>query len=274
MDAEDLVRRYVRETLLEYSDSSCRYESSVIKSLKMAGVAGRMKRAACSDSSRPDADIKIDDQLYYVEVKSSPRAQMGGGSLGYSVTDKKFYPVGQNRDLSAMIAELLNNVNDTSLHKGLKTLTKHLSTSAGKPITEIPMSGFTPQAWEEARDYGLLQAINRTFESDMSVIARHYSQKNTHYIQIGGRGFFSLGQNPAGLPIPMLEGRVQLEVRLAKAGDEGRSRSKAGLRVQARLLTQNMSPYSLDDPADVEKLISDRSATSQKPVRRRSTRTG
>lgn len=272
MDTEDLVRRYVRETLLEYSDSSCRYESSIIKSLKMAGAAGRIKRAACNDANRPDADIKIDDQVYYVEVKSSPRAQMGGGSVGYSVTDKKFYPVGKNRDLSAMIAELLNSVNDTSLHKGLKTLTAHLSRSAGKPITEIPMSGFTPEAWEEAREYGLLQAINRTFESDMSVIARHYAQKNTHYIQINNRGFFSLGENPAGLPIPQLAGRVQLEVRLAKAGDEGRSRSKAGLRVQARLLTQNTSPYSLDDPTDVERLINDRGAASKKSGKRRPTR--
>src|ERR1044072_7483630 len=245
----------LRQLIREYSDA-CRYESTIIKSLKVAHAAGHMKKAACNDANSPDADITVNGEVFYVEVKSNGRAQMGGGSVGYSAKDRKFFATGANRDLSKMIADILNSMNDTSLHKGLKTLMAHLSRSSERAITEIPMSGFSAQAWEDARDFGLLQAINRTFESDMSVIASHYARKDTFYIQIGGAGFFRLSEpNPANLPVPVLAGRVQLEVRVAKSGDTGNV-SKAGMRVQARLLSKGTSPYTLDDPSSVEEMLS------------------
>lgn len=244
----------LRELIHEYVDNACRYESNIIKTLRSAGIAGHMKRAACSDATRPDADIKINGDYFYVEIKSNSHAQMGGGSVGYSLGDKQFYPVGHNRELSETISTLLNETKDTSLHKGLKTLMQYLSKTSEHPITEIPMSGFSAQTWEDARDFGLLQAINRTFESNIDVIAQHYAKKNTFYIQIGGSGFFKLSDHdPANLRVPVLKGRVQLEVRLAKSGDTGNV-SKAGMRVQARLLAQNKSPYSLDDQESVERL--------------------
>lgn len=117
------------------------------------------------------------------------------------------------------------------------------------------MSGFSAEAWEDARNFGLLQAINRTFKSDISVIAQHYARKDTHYIQIGGAGFFRLSdENPANLPVPSVQGSVQLELRIAKSGDSGNV-SKAGLRVQARCQTTNTSPYTLDDPESVKRML-------------------
>lgn len=257
MADDQLLREFFRHALLEYSDNACRYEGAIIKSLRTAGAVGHIRRAACSDASRPDADMKIDGETYYVEVKSNKRAQMGGGSVGYSLKDHRFFPTGASRDFSQMIVDVLNGNNDTSLHKGLKTLLQHLSRSAGHPLVNVPVSGFSAQAWEDARGYGLLQAINRTFESDMSVIADHYAHKDTFYVQIGGAGFFRLSEaNPADLPVPVLQGRVQVEVRLAKSGDMGGT-SKAGMRAQARLLTSNSSPYSLDDPESVKRLVKD-----------------
>ena len=251
----DLLREYVREVLLE-DGGGCRYEAAVIRSLKLARAAGHIKRAACHDANRPDADIRVNDEIFYIEIKSNSRAQMGGGSVGYEFKAKQFYATGVSREFSQMIADILNNVNDSSLHRGLRTLMMTLQRSSNRKMTDIPISGFTPEAWEEAVKWGLLQAINRTFESDVSVIANHYARKNTHYIQIGGAGFFSLGDaNPAQLPVPPLEGRVQLELRLAKSGDTGRTTSKAGFRAQARLLTTSQSPYSLDDPDSVRALI-------------------
>lgn len=250
-----MLREFI-STLLEYTDA-CRYESSIIKSLKAAGVQGYMKRAACDDSSRPDADIRVNGEVYYIEVKSHDKAQMGGGSIGYSLRDKKFYPVGQNRDLSGMIVDVLNDMNDTSLQKGLSTLLKHLSQANEKRFVDVPVSGFSPESWDEIRDFGLLQAINRTFESDISVIAQHYARKQTYYIQIGGAGFFRLGEeNPANLPVPVLNGRVKLELRLAKAGERaGVSTAAAGLRVQARLYARNSSPYTLEDPDSIKQMM-------------------
>jgi hypothetical protein len=251
----NLLREYVNELLLEFD--ACGYERSVIKALRVAGVQGHMKRAACNDANRPDADIRIGNSVFYVEVKANSHAQMGGGSVGYSLKDKRFYPVGQNRDLSTMIVDLLNQIHDTSLQKALNTLLKHLSRHAGRQFTEVPVSGFTIDSWNEVKDFGLLQAINRTFESSIDVITQHYARKDTFYVQIGGAGFFRLGEaNPANLPIPVLDGRVKLELRLAKAGDvEGATTSKAGMRVQARLYAKNTSPYTLDDPESVKKML-------------------
>jgi len=108
--------------------------------------------------------------------------------------------------------------------------------------------------FEAAGKSGMLLAINRTFESDVRTIAQHYARKNTFYIQIGGAGLFRLGEaNPANLPVPVLTGKVQLEVRLAKAG-----KPTAGMRVQARLMTGAMSPFTLDDPESVRQMLTQR----------------
>lgn len=246
----DLLREYIKQILTEDAQA-CKYETTVIKSLKLAGAQGYMKRAACNDPNRPDADIKVDGEVFYVEVKANSKAQMGGGSVGYSLKDKSFYPTGENRGLSQMIVHVLNDMNDSSLHKGLSILMNYLSKMSGRKFTEVPMNGFDDDAWVEAVNSGMLLPINRTFSSDISVITNHYARKNTHYIQIGGAGFFRLGdQNPANLDVPVIDGRVQLEVRLAKAG-----KPSAGLRVQARLLTNVSSPYTLDDPASVKKML-------------------
>lgn len=254
----DLLREYLRLIVEDAASAACRYEGTVIKSLKSVGVAGYMKRAACSDATRPDADIKIDDEVYYVEVKASSLAQMGGGSIGYSVDDKRFFPVGKNRELSETLSDLLNDINDSSLHKGLNSLLTFLSKKTRKKFDKVPVSGFNTDAWYTAVEHGMLLNINRTLEGNVSTIANHYAQKKTYYIQIAGAGLFKLSENnPAGLPVPTLNGKVKLELRLAKSGDMGRSStgSAAGLRVQARLYTKNKSPYTLDDPESIKKML-------------------
>lgn len=255
-----LLREFIRDILLEKGDA-CRYESSVIKSLKAAGIAGHIRRAACSDAHRPDADMKIDGEVFYVEVKSSYLAQMGGGSIGYSVADKQFYPTGRDRELSETLSGLLNDINDSSLHKGLDSLLSFLGKKSKKEFDHVPVNGFDTDAWTLAVKRNMLIPINRTLEGNISTIAKHYAHKNTHYIQIGGSGFFRLSEaNPANLPIPVLDAKVKLELRLAKSGDIGRSGSgsAAGLRVQARLSARNSSPYSLDDPESIERMLNDR----------------
>lgn len=260
----------LRQLIREYSEAACRYEAAVIKSLKLSGVAGRMRRAACSDSDRPDADMRVGNEIYNVEIKASPRARMGGGSVGYSLEDGLFRPVGKNIELSESIATILNELDDDSLHSGLKSFISHLSKRSKKRFTDIPISGFDPAAWDEARDLGMLRPINRTFEGNIDVISNHYAMKNTHYIQIGGAGFFHLGNNPANLPIPKLEGRVQLEVALSKAGAKsGRSFAYAGMRIWARLLAGNKSPYTLDDPNSIKEMLATRDVAAEPTTKSR-----
>lgn len=249
---ESLLRETIRAILEQYTlverVAPQAYERIVIRALKQAGAVGRIKRATTHDAWRPDADIRIGDAFHYVEVKANSHAQMGGGSVSYE--DGVFEAAGLNIEMSQAIADLLNDLNDSSLRKGIANLMRFLSTK-DHPITRIPMSGFNETRWAVAESRGMLVPINRTFESNVAVIAQHYARKNTFYIQIGGAGLFRLGEaNPAGLPVPVLEGKVQLEVRLGKAG-----KPTAGMRVQARLLARNTSPYTLDDPESIKKML-------------------
>lgn len=260
----DLLRETIRAILsnhqLEEQVSPQDYERVVIRALKKAGAAGRIKRATTHDAWRPDADIRIGDEFHYVEVKANGRAQMGGGSVSYR--DGGFQAAGLNFEMSQDIADLLNDLNDSSLRNGIERLLTFLS-SRSRQFTGVPISGFDDAKWERAIARGMLLPINRTFESSVDAIAQHYARKSTYYIQIGGAGLFRLGDaNPANLPVPKLEGKVQLEVRLARAG----GKPTAGLRVQARLLARNASPYTLDDPESVAQLVA---ATRQPPRRGR-----
>ncbi len=249
------MREAIRAVIEQYAlverggaDDGIAYERAVIRAMKQAGVCGRIKRAASHDAWRPDAEIKVGDGFHFVEVKKNSHAQMGGGSVSYS--DGVFEAAGSNIEMSQAIADLLNDVNDSSLHNGIDRLLAFLSSRA-KQHVGIPVSGFDELRWHKAVTKGMLLPINRTFESDVSVIAQHYARKNTHYIQIGGAGLFRLSEaNPANLPVPVLTGKVQLEVRLAKAG-----KPTAGMRVQARLLSNGASLYSLDDAASIESML-------------------
>jgi hypothetical protein len=248
----DLLRETIRAVLEQYAlverVNPRAYERAVIRALKQADAVGAIKRTSTNDAWRPDADIRVGGRLHYVEVKANGHAQMGGGSVAYH--SGWFEPAGKNIEMSQDIAELLNDMNDSSLRKGIERLLTFLSTRK-KQFIGVPISGFDPERWKRAKALGLLLPINRTFESDVSAIAQHYARKNTFYIQIGGAGLFRLGEeNPANLPVPVLAGRVQLEVRLAKSGNP-----TAGMRVQARLLTTNMSPFTLDDPESIKKML-------------------
>jgi hypothetical protein len=241
-----ILEQYV---LMERNDADAHaYERIVIRSLKQAGACGRIRRAAAHDAWKPDAEIKVGDDYFFIEIKKNSHAQMGGGSVMYF--DRTFEAAGSNIEMSQAIADLLNDVNDSSLHNGIERLLAYLSTRKKEQVS-VPISGFDEERWYKAVARGMLLPINRTFESNVATIAQHYARKNTHYIQIGGAGLFRLSEaNPANLPVPILTGKVQLEVRLAKAG-----KPTAGLRVQARLLSNGTSPYTLDDPASIVAML-------------------
>jgi hypothetical protein len=254
---DTLLRETIRATLEHYllverkkKADALAYERVVIRALKDAGICGRIKRAAAHDSWSPDAEMIVDGRFHFVEVKKNSHAQMGGGSVAYR--DGWFEAAGkvENIEASQAIADLLNDVNDSSLHRGLERVMAYLSTRA-HVIDSVPMSGFDEERWRRAEARGMLVPINRNFASDVGAIARHYERKNTYYIQIGGAGLFRLSEaNPASLPVPVLMGRAQLEVRLGKAG-----KPTASLRVQSRLLTVNASPYTLDDPDSIRDML-------------------
>lgn len=258
----ELLREYVQQVLIERGArdaAHCRYESLVVKTLRVAKAAGYIKRANCVDSNKPDADFVVNGENHYVEVKSDADARMGTASIGYSYPDKAFFPTGRDFAFSSMVADVLNETGDTSLIRGLHRLIRHLKQSAITPdkvVAGFPLSGFRAKDWQMAADFGLLAPINRTFNGDIRVIIDHYAAKDVHYIQIGGWGLFYLGNNPANLPVPQLSGKVRMRVAAMKSGDQpGRASSKAALRVYASIMPAAASPYTLDDLDSIREMM-------------------
>ena len=70
-------------------------------------------------------------------------------------------------------------------------------------------------------------------------------------MQIGGAGLFYLDQNPANLPVPKLDGQIEIELRAGRSGStlnaSGVRRVSGLLRAQARLKFKGKSPVSLDN---------------------------
>jgi hypothetical protein len=113
--------------------------------------------------------------------------------------------------------------------------------------------------WTTAKVAGLLKPINAKIRKDTEFIANHYKKKGIHYIQIGGAGLFYLSENPANLPIPKLEGSIDIELRAGRSGSkvnaDGVKVVGGGLRAQGRLKFNGVSPYTLDDPKSIESLL-------------------
>ena len=90
-------------------------------------------------------------------------------------------------------------------------------------------------------------------------IIDHYKDKGIHYMQIGGAGLFYLDRNPANLPVPKLQGEIDIELRAGRSGSKVNS---AGvpmvgglLRAQGRLRFSGLSNFTLDNPESVRNLL-------------------
>lgn len=248
-----MLREAIGELLTEYSSAGAGYEALILKTIAKAKCSGNIVKVTGDVSTLPDADIRIDGVIHNVEVKLNDRAQMGGGSIGWS-HERGFFPTGRSEEAKEAvrpIVELLN-ADDQGLTESIGAFIDHLNRLGAKKrikkMSGFPMSGFLVRAWDDARDKGLLKPLNRTIESDVSFIMNHYAKKGTHYIQIGGRGLFYLDSNPAKLDVPQLSGSVVLELRAARSGSGGNPTGSSGsIRVQARLKITGDSPATLDD---------------------------
>ena len=223
------------------------YENTVIGALKAAGYCGNITEGAGASAAAADADLKIGDDCYLIEVKKDAGAQMGGTSVRYIGGEFEVASDALEQDTVEMIVEALEpkrGAIDTFLH------------FIG--AEQFPVS-CTKEAWTTAKIAGLLKPINAKIRKDTEFIANHYKKKGIHYIQIGGAGLFYLSENPANLPIPKLDGQIDIELRAGRSGSklngEGIKVVGGGLRAQGRLKFTGESPYTLDDPESVKALV-------------------
>lgn len=230
------------------------YENKVLRAIRLAGVTGNIKTGAGASAAAADADIKINNQIFNIEVKLDNNAQMGGSSVRFSSKGialvKSMEPETEDLLISAIASKA------TELNKLISYISKKTPKAVNGKVSGFPMS-CTKDAWEEATSKSLL--VNVKIKNTVEFIAKHYAKKGIFYIQIGGAGLFYLAGNPANLPIPQLQGDINIEIRSARSGAKmlasGVEVVGGGIRVQARLKTKGQSPFTADDPNSLKRML-------------------
>lgn len=234
------------------------YELKVFNAICNANIpklqVGDKPTAGFSNQGAGDLEMTYDGRPFNVEIKMSANDQMGGTSLQYEYGSEefKFVETGgfSDQEISMIQESLLSSKKNKALDKYLETLWKQPPEEYHKNITKIPFKA-AKTAREELRRQQLLRAANAKIRVDSQTVIKHYNKKDVYYIQIGGAGFFYLGDNIFDFPIPELSGQVDLEVRLvygggkAKLPDDTDARI-ASYRIQGRLKSKEKSPYTLD----------------------------
>jgi hypothetical protein len=254
--------KFVDEEKIEESSNQrgFEYEDEVIAVLNSEGVSGDIKSGAGASAAAADADIKINDQIYKIEVKLDKGAQMGGTSLRYypeRTEDGKYFSI-----VSKSVEEDTIEMMEESLTPIIPDLDVFLEFVG---VSKLPAT-IERDKWAEAVSLGLLKPLNVKIERTTRFITNHYKKKGIDYIQIGGAGLFHLAENPANLPVPKLEGNINIELRPGRSGSKTRKDGTkvvgAGIRVQGRLKFKGTSPYTLDDPKSVREML----AAIEQPV--------
>jgi hypothetical protein len=222
------------------------FEQQVIDTLIAAGVCGTITEGAGASAADADADMMVNGVRHLIEVKQDAKAQMGGTSLKFNGS---FEVVGKG------VSEETVGAICTEMNKKRGEI-KNLLDFIG--ADSFPAS-CEKKVWDEAKEKGLLVPVNTIVKRDAQFICDHYRKKGIHYIQIGGAGLFHMGENPANLPVPKLEGAINLEVRAGRSGSrkgkDGVERVSGGLRVQGRLQFDGKSDFTLENVESIKKMI-------------------
>ena len=222
------------------------FEQQVIDTLIAAGVCGTITEGAGASAADADADMMVNGVRHLIEVKKDAQAQMGGTSLKF---DSDFEVVGKGvkvETVGAICAAM------DGKREAIKSLLVFIGADSFPASCE-------KKVWDAARDEGLLVPVNTVVQQDAEFICEHYRKKGINYIQIGGAGLFHMGENPANLPIPKLEGAINLEVRAGRSGSrkgkDGIERVSGGLRVQGRLQFDGKSNYTLESVESIKEMM-------------------
>jgi len=231
------------------------YEQVVLEAIREAGIPGNMTEAAGASNAVGDADFRIAKKVHQVEIKLNKNAQMGGTSVSYLYNCLEMELL---NDVEPEVTEMIFQAVEAQEEK-LDALLRFFAQEWDPTIHSFPVT--VPKTiWTQAQNDGLL--VNSQIQTDVNkFLAKFYRNKGVNYIQIGKCGLFHLGRNPAKLPVPKLNGTINLEIRTARSGSRmnkglGCKVATGAIRVQARLKTKNVSPYTLDDVNSIKTMLS------------------
>lgn len=248
-----VYENFVKKNIRTYSNN---FVGKSIKLLEEGGGQGSF------NSHDTDLALDIDGKLLDIEIKKSG-AQMGETSFRFDPWTG-FEPVDDSLD-SDFIELIEQNALYPLRESLLDLLTFFQKCGPGEFHSEVVRIPFrvTKDAWLAAKNSGLLTPINKIIPFHTKLITDHYNKKGRgcFYIQIEGKGLFYMGGNPFDLPIPALEGTINAEIRLKRAGSKinksiNEKVASATLIAAGRLTCNIKSPYSLDNANDFKMLFS------------------
>jgi hypothetical protein len=231
-----------------------------IKDLNVSSIVG-----GGNQNDIADLLINYKKVRYGIEIKLDSRAPLGNPAvIDYYHNQSKFVVKDTSKDASLDPAASKFIIDAMGKKRSsYAAFINYVQKSAPQEYHQT-VNGFPVQCvkdtWDAAKSGNLLKDLNNSLRYDMSIVSTYYASKNTYYIQIGGAGFFYLSKNPMNLPIPQLRGEVVIEVRAKSRG----AKPRVGLGITVvtgvlvaipRLMTKNVSPYSLDNPDDVKTLF-------------------
>lgn len=261
--------RYINEVLSTEGANvgGLDYELKVYTAVKNCGVPGLSPgdkpTAGFSNQGSGDIEATYKGKPFNIEIKASAVDQMGGSSVRYDRETEEFELVKEMdpEDAELLLSSAKKKKDDINAY--IDAARKIKPVELHKKINGVPLR-MTKGARELLKQKGLSAKLNTNIISDAKFIAKHYNKKGVYYIQIGGSGLFYLGSNPLNLPVPELEGTIQIEMRIGFAGGDSTFTDKegtvhdvrsAGIRLQGRLKTKGQSPYSLDDADSIKEMF-------------------
>ena len=230
--------------------------------LPLLSVPGK-KSSAYSSQGYGDIEAKYQDAPFNIEVKSSALDQMGGFSIRYNQKTGEFiFPEHIEEEDKTVLLDLAK-----SKISQLNTYIDRANELSDDPTIESLPFKSTVAVRDQLKDEGLSKNINTVQKYHTKFIENLYNNKGVYYIQIGGRGgsstrgsgLFFLGKNPLNLPIPELNGELQVEMRIKWAGTKKSDPSiyrTAQLFLIGRFTSfQTSSVYTLDDPDSIKDMF-------------------
>ncbi len=263
------------------------YEQQIVSLLNSQGIKVIGSSRSAFDKHSNDVTVNLgqlkaiaaipnnyNNKLIIIEIKASPKARMGSGSLGVEVISNSVELSNYNNAVDEYVfedvAKIFQEPSTANLRNNIKNFLKRANELQGikTPVyAKLPMR-LPLDVWDKLVKERHVAGVSYNIAANSDAIRYHYSKKGVQYIQIGNSGLFKLrtGVNPlAGLyqemtgdrlkDMPLFAPSVRAELRAGRSGSDSKNMVSVNYRVEYRLTSVPKSPYSLDNVNDIRLLF-------------------
>ncbi|MFX0210802.1 MAG: hypothetical protein ACFFDT_32785 [Candidatus Hodarchaeota archaeon] len=217
-----------RRSIATGKNVGIRYEHHINQLLKKKGFQSKETESAGATDS-PNGFIRYQSIDYPIEIKKDLSADFAQIELRWDIKKRFFYSQGsKNEEFIAILRreKFLDEINSKWTGTPHKFTRRFLTTN------------------DRHRDLDEFPDIKREIRANL--IEQFYNSKKPpiNYIQIGGYGFYCMGNDIAGLGVPRLVGGGILRARV-KTRDSRKNRY--GFLVAIKLRTLKRSKYDIEE---------------------------